>query len=139
MARIVCVDDDKDILETIEVILQGKGHEVYTANNGKDGLKLIKEKKPNLIIMDVMMDDFTEGFHAVYEIRKDDEIKYTPIMMLTSINQHFNQKFSQKDGEYLPVDMFVEKPLKPKEFVAMVDKLLALKKEEINVDGSKSK
>ncbi|MCX7905754.1 MAG: response regulator, partial [Elusimicrobiales bacterium] len=88
MAKIVCVDDDKDILETIELILQGKGHEVYTANNGKDGLRLIKEKKPNLIIMDVMMDDFTEGFHVVYEIRKDDDIKYTPIMMLTSINQH---------------------------------------------------
>ena len=137
MAKIVCVDDDKDILETLEVILEGRGHEVFTATNGKDGVKLVNEVKPQLVIMDVMMDDFTDGFHAVYEIRKNKDIRYTPVMMLTSVNQHSNQKFSEKDGEYLPVDMFVEKPIKPKDFLSKVDRLLSLKKEEINVDGSK--
>lgn len=139
MAKIVCVDDDKDILETLEVILEGKGHQVFIATNGKDGVKLVKEVKPALVIMDVMMDDFTDGFHAVYDIRKDETVKFTPVMMLTSVNQHSNQKFSEKDGEYLPVDMFIEKPVKPKEFLSKVEALLSLKKEDINVDGSKKK
>jgi two-component system alkaline phosphatase synthesis response regulator PhoP len=137
MKRIVCVDDDKDILETLEVILEGRGYEVFTATNGKDGVKLVKEKNPNLVIMDVMMDDFTDGFHAVYDIRKDEKTKYTPIMMLTSVNQHSDQKFSDKDGEYLPVDAFCEKPVKPKEFIKKVEELLSLKNDEINIDGSK--
>lgn len=137
MAKIVCVDDDKDILETCEVILTGRGHEVFTASGGKEGVKKVKEIKPDLVIMDVMMDDFTDGFNAVYEIRKDEKIKYTPVMMLTSVNQHFPQKFGEKDGEFLPVDAFMEKPIKPKEFLKKTQELLALKKEEINVEGKK--
>ncbi|MBP7795148.1 MAG: response regulator [Elusimicrobiales bacterium] len=137
MKRIVCVDDDKDILETLEVILEGRGYEVFTATNGKDGVRLVKDKTPDLVIMDVMMDDFTDGFHAVYDIRKDEKTKYIPIMMLTSVNKYSDQKFSEKDGEYLPVDAFIEKPVKPKEFIKKVDELIALKKEDINVDGSK--
>jgi len=89
------------------------------------------------VIMDVMMDDFTDGFNAVYEIRKGESVKYTPILMLTSINQHFPQKFSEKDGEFLPVDAFIEKPIKPKDFLKKVEELLSLKKEEINVEGKK--
>lgn len=137
MAKIVCVDDDRDILDTCEVILTGRGHEVFTASSGKEGVKKVKEVKPDLVLMDVMMDDFTDGFNAVYEIRKDSAVKYTPVMMLTSVNQHFPQKFGEKDGEFLPVDAFVEKPIKPKEFLKKVEELLALKKEQINVDGKK--
>jgi len=137
MAKIVCVDDDKDILEICEVILTGRGDEVFTALSGKEGFKKVKEVKPALVLMDVMMDDFTDGFNAVYEIRKDESVKYTPIMMLTSVNQHLPQKFGEKDEEFLPVDAFIEKPIKPKDFLEKVEELLSLKKEEINVEGKK--
>ncbi len=135
MAKILCIDDDKDILDTCEVVLQGLGHKVETAMNGKEGYQKAAALKPDLIILDVIMDDTTEGFHTACKFRQDAALKHTPIMMLTSVNETSPQKFSAKDGEFLPVDAFMEKPIKPKEFVAKVKELLALKKEQINVNG----
>ena len=138
MAKILCIDDDRDILDTCEVVLHGLGHKVETAVNGKEGFIKASALKPDLIILDVIMDDATEGFHTACEIRGDAALKHTPIMMLTSVNETSPQKFSAKDGEFLPVDAFMEKPIKPKEFVAKVTELLALKKEQINVEGRRA-
>mgnify|MGYP001306964401 CR=1 FL=1 len=57
---------------------------------------------------------------------------------LYSMNETSPQKFSANDGKFLPVDAFMEKPIKPKEFVAKVKELLALKKDQINVEGRKA-
>jgi len=135
MAKILCVDDDKDILDTCEVVLQGQGHTVVTATNGKEGFEKAAKEKPALIVMDVMMDDSTEGFATAQKLRRTEALKYIPIMMLTSVNETSPQKFSEKDGEFLPVDAFLEKPIKPKEFLAKVKELLALKKEQVNIEG----
>jgi len=138
MAKIICIDDDKDILDTCEVVLQGQGHEVETAVNGSEGFEKASKARPDLIILDVMMDDATEGFHTAYKFRKAEALKYIPIMILTSVNEVSPQKFSASDGEFLPVDAFMEKPIKPKEFVAKVKELLALKKNQVNVEGRKA-
>ena len=135
MAKIICIDDDKDILDTCEVVLQGQGHTVETAINGKEGFEKASKMKPDLIILDVMMDDSTEGFHTAQKFRRTEALKYTPIMMLTSVNETSPQKFGEKDGEFLPVDAFMEKAIKPKEFLVKVKELLALKKEQVNVEG----
>lgn len=138
MAKIICIDDDRDILDACEVILQGLGHQVETATNGKEGFEKAEKSKPDLILLDVIMDSTTDGFHTAYQFRRSESLKYTPIAMLTSVNEHSPQKFSKKDGEFLPVDAFMEKPIKPKEFVAKIRELLALKKDQINIDGSKA-
>lgn len=135
MAKILCIDDDKDILDACEVVLQGLGHAVVTATNGKEGFEKAASERPALIILDVMMDDSTEGFATAQKLRRNEDLKYTPIMMLTSVNETAPQKFGDKDGEFLPVDAFLEKPIKPKEFVAKVKELLALKRDQVNVEG----
>lgn len=135
MAKIICIDDDKDILDTCEVVLQGKGHTVVTAINGKEGFEKASKEKPDLIVLDVMMDDSTEGFTTAQKFRRTEALKYVPILMLTSVNETSPQKFGEKDGEFLPVDAFMEKPIKPKEFLAKVGELLALRKEQVNVEG----
>ena len=138
MAKILCIDDDKDILDTCEVILEGQGHTVKTAINGKEGFEKASEFGPDLIVLDVMMDNSTEGFHTAYKFRQTETLRHTPILMLTSVNETSPQKFSAKDGEFLPVDAFMEKPVKPKEFVAKVRELLALPKDRVNTEGRKS-
>ncbi len=135
MAKIICIDDDKDILDTCEVVLQGKGHTVVTAINGKEGFEKASKEKPDLIVLDVMMDDSTEGFTTAQKFRRTEALKYVPILMLTSVNETSPQKFGEKDGEFLPVDAFMKQPIKPKEFLAKVGELLALKKEQVNVEG----
>jgi hypothetical protein len=85
-----------------------------------------------------MMTHSTEGFDTAYEIRKDNDLKFTPILMLTSVNEKSGHKFNpETDGEFLPVDGFIEKPVEPVKLDQYVSKLLNLKKEDININGKK--
>ncbi|MBF0297907.1 MAG: response regulator [Oligoflexia bacterium] len=139
MAKILCIDDELDVLETCSTILKTKGHTIKCAGSGNDGYEKAKEFSPDLIVLDVMMDDETDGFHAAYKIRQDEKLKHVPILMLSSINQKSNFKFNkEKDGQFLPVDEFVEKPIIPQKLISEVDRLLNLSKNKINVQGVKN-
>ena len=105
--------------------------EVHAGSSGAGGLKVIKQVRPDLIILDVMMDTVTEGIYVSYEIRSQDpkseyhEFSRIPIIMLTAISQKMGMKFSpEKDGEYLPIDEFVEKPIRIESLLEKVKKLL---------------
>ena len=123
MALITVIDDDPDILETSTLVLKSKGHEVLTASNPDDGYKLITEKKPDLVILDVMMDEPDDGFFLAQKLRK--EKITTPILMYTSVSKTVG--FEYGAGEMVPVDEFVEKPITPNELIEKVDKLLQKK------------
>ena len=133
MAKILCIDDDRDIRETLKITLESNGHTVETANSGKEGFEKAKKFKPQMIVLDVMMDDQTDGFHTAYNLRGDESLTNVPILMLTSVNQVTGLKFNkEKDGSFLPVDEFIEKPIEPKKLIALTNKLLALKPDQIN-------
>lgn len=124
--KILIIDDDPDLVEGIRITLEANGYEVHSARNGTEGLKLIKEIHPDLIILDVMMDTITEGFHVSYQLRsRDPQSEYKaysdiPILMLTGISQKMDMKFSpEADEDYLPVDEFMEKPIR---FEALLEK-----------------
>lgn len=123
MALIAVIDDDPDILETSSLVLKSKGHEVITASNPDDGYKVVTEQKPELIILDVMMDEPDDGFFLAQKFRKE-KIE-TPILMYTSISKTIG--FEYGAGEMVPVDEFVEKPISPDELIGKVDKLLQKK------------
>jgi len=136
MPKILCIDDDRDILDSLKASLESFGHTVETAESGNEGLDKAKNNIPDLIILDVMMGSDTEGFHTSYNIRKNEELKFKPILMLTSVNQKSDFKFNpDTDGEFLPVDAFIEKPFNPKKLDELVKKLLGLPKDKINVNG----
>ena len=130
-AKILIVDDDPDIVESLKMTLEANRYEVYTAANGQEGLIQVKSVKPDLIILDVMMDTITEGFQVSYQLRnpdpKSEYSKYSkiPILMLTAIVEKKHMKFSTKaDGDFLPVDDFVEKPIRPQVLLEKVKKML---------------
>jgi CheY-like chemotaxis protein len=138
MKRILCIEDDQDILESYKAILHGAGYEVDTAVDGEAGLARAHERKPDLIVLDVMMKEATEGFHVAYRIRSDPSLKFTPILMLTAVSSEWGMKFDKdKDGAYLPVDAFVDKPVAPNSLLSAVKRLLDLPPDRINVDGTK--
>jgi CheY-like chemotaxis protein len=130
MAKILMIDDDKDIVEAVRTMLLARGHEVHTAHSGPDGLRMVKAVNPDLIILDVMMDTFTEGFHVSLTLRdraSDSEYaayRKVPILMLTSIHQSTRLRF-WPDADYLPVDAYMEKGTPPSVLLAKVDELLA--------------
>jgi len=130
-AKILVIDDDPDIVEVLKITLEANSYQVITANNGNEGLAKVKEMKPDLIILDVMMDTITAGFQVSYQLRNPDprseyaEYAKIPILMLTGIGEKMKMKFSpQTDAEYLPVDAFIEKPVQTPMLLEKVRKLL---------------
>ncbi len=116
MALIAVIDDDPDILEASTLILKANGYEVVTANNPEAGYKIVKEKSPDLIILDVMMDEPDDGFFLAQRFRKEN-VKI-PILMYTSISKTIGMQFGV--NELVPVDDFVEKPISSDELVKKV-------------------
>ena len=124
--KILVVDDDPDIVETTKTVLEAAGYTVETAANGTEGLAKAKATVPDLMVLDVMMDKETEGFHVAYDLRSDEKTKNVKILVLTNVAKKSGFKFaSETDGDYLPVDAFIEKPIEPKALLDQVAGLLA--------------
>ena len=129
--KILIIDDDPDLVESMQITLEANDYQVESAYNGTEGLRLVKEINPDLIILDVMMDSITEGFQVSYQLRsRDPQSPYKaysniPILMLTGVSQKMHMKFSpEKDEDYLPVDELVEKPIQLDALLEKVNKLL---------------
>ena len=130
MAKILIIDDDPDMVLAAQMTLEAAGYEIFTAASGTKGLEKVKEVHPDLIILDVMMDTTTEGFQVSLELRSPSpESEYKvfreiPIIMLTAIHTTTPLRFGPED-DYLPVDVFMDKPLDPDLLLAKVEELLA--------------
>lgn len=83
--KIVIVDDDIDIINVVESILTAKGYQVLSANDKKEGIELIKNEKPDLAILDVMMTTHFEGFELAEQMVNDEALKNIPVIIQTSI------------------------------------------------------
>ena len=124
MAKILIVDDDPDITFATELFLKKAQHEVQTASNRADGMQAIEEGNPDLIILDVMMEQADDGIAMAQELRRQG--CETPILMLTSVGRVTGYTYDE-DQELVPVNAFFEKPIQPDLLVAKVNELLANK------------
>jgi len=120
MKRILTVDDEKHMLDLVEIYLRNEGYSVEQASSGVDAIKLIKDQQFDAIILDVMMPDM-DGWEVCTFIRKKDA--YTPILMLTAKS---NVEFRVK-GLELGADDYLIKPFAPEELVARVKSLMRRK------------
>ena len=132
--KILIIDDDPDIVEAMRMPLESNSYDVITASSGKEGLQKTKEEVPDLIILDVMMETDTEGFHVAYKLRSEEpdsefkEYRDIPILMITAISSKTGMKFSPEEDEtFLPVDDYIEKPIQPKDLLEKVSKFLGSK------------
>jgi two-component system alkaline phosphatase synthesis response regulator PhoP len=122
---ILVIDDYIDLVEIIRLTLESEGYGVIDAQNGARGLDLAREKKPDLILLDVMMGEIDEGFQVAYELRKGDNTRDIPIIMLTAVADQTGYAFDpEKDSDFLPVDEYLEKPVSPRRLVDLVRKHL---------------
>ena len=131
MAHIIVIEDDADMAEAIKLTLEANEHRVLIRDNPTSGVEEAEKNIPDLIILDVMFgqNQKTVGFDYAVEIRRKKNISSVPILMITAVNtQYPNFNFSNKtDGEYLPVDGFIEKPAQPDDLIRKVNELLELK------------
>ncbi len=127
--RILLVDDDPDVRLSLRLPLEAAGYVVSEASGPSEGRAAIKKEKPDLMILDVMMDSATAGFQFAIELHSEDPqsemkaFKDIPIIMLTAIHGTTPLRFSP-DQDYLPVQTFLEKPVEPDVLLAAVKKQL---------------
>lgn len=121
MKKIAVIDDDKDIVDALNLLLKIKGYNVVTAGNIRDGSHLIETEKPDLIFLDVMMDEPDDGFYLAMKLRSKGI--QTPIVLLTSVSKSTGLDFSQ--SRTLPVDEFLEKPVNLSVLENIINKYLA--------------
>lgn len=114
MAKIMIVDDDKVLLETLADALSGEGNVVVTRNTTEGTVSEMLTQRPELLILDVMFpEDPAGGFDLARSIRTRPELNRIPIILLTGINQELPGDLSRKDigNDWFPVQDFLEKPV----------------------------
>ena len=121
VAKILIVDDDPDIVDACRLVLEREGYEVDGASSRAEGMKSLEGGTPDLLILDVMMEEPDDGLRMAREIRKAGHT--LPIIMLTSVNAAMGLNID-KDEEMVPVDEFQPKPVDPQTLIAKVKKLL---------------
>lgn len=126
-AKVLIIDDDPDITEAMRVVLENKGYSVDSSTNGDSAMQSIKSSKPDVIILDVMMNTPREGFVLSRALKKDPAYKDIPILMLTSVKEKTGIDFKSAAGDedWLPVEEFLDKPVKPEVLVEKVQSLLS--------------
>ena len=116
--KILVVDDDPSIVKLVKSILEHEGFEISTASDGLDAMVQVKEVKPDLIVLDIMMPELN-GYDVCHKIKFDSPYKDIPILLLTSRDQEIDPRIGKMMGiEYL------QKPLQREAFLALVKKSL---------------
>jgi len=109
--KILIVDDDEDFVEAISSFLQAKRYQVLKAHDGRRGLTLAKLERPDLILMDIVMSERTEGFFTIQEIRRTPELSSTPVFVLSSLYSHIADFQVPPESGWLAHDEFFPKPV----------------------------
>jgi len=124
-AKILIVDDDPDFVDAIRVILEKKDYQVEVAHDRNGAMDKIKKNKPDLILLDIMMDRLDDGFTICYKLKHDATLKNIPVFAISSITEKTGFKFNPKtDGEYFEADDYAQKPIETEDLLKRVEVLL---------------
>ena len=126
--KILVVDDDRDLVASMEAFLRARGFDVATANNGREAYERIVEKRPDLIVLDVMMDYDEEGMVFASALKSDGPTRDIPIIMVSGFNvqQETREKvIASLMGQDWPAETFFQKPVRLSALAERIDVLLA--------------
>ena len=124
--KILIIDDDPDFVRATGIILKSDGYDVIEAFSGKEGLEKSKSDKPDLYIIDLMMETYSEGASVIKTLNEDDETKDKPRIMITSVDLKGPWNAYPQD-EWLACNYLLQKPVSPEELIKCVDDALSLK------------
>jgi len=119
MKKILIVDDEPNIVMTLEYTFKKSNYEVFIARDGQEALDILKTNFPDIIILDIMM-PMVDGFATLEQIRKDDNLQHTKVMFLSAKNKESDIE----KGLALGADAYMTKPFSIKKVVEKVEELL---------------
>ena len=128
-AKILVIDDDPDFVDAITPILQSAQFGVISAANPALGKVKILDEKPDLILLDIMMDSLFDGFslcHNIKTAKEFEDVKDTPIIFVSAVKEMTGSRFQfQGEGQgMIGPDDYIDKPVKPDDLIARIEKLL---------------
>lgn len=129
--RILVVDDDVQLVDTVKTLLESVGYKVSYAYQAKKGIKLAKAMTPDLILLDVMFagPPGPDGFEVSRQLHKDPNLKDIPVIILTGVRKAMDLPFKfEPDETWMPVKAFLEKPVKPDKLLSEIEKVLGPRK-----------
>ena len=128
-AKIMIVDDDPDYINVVKTILEREQYTVVTAGDKTEGMEKIRTEKPDLAILDVMMNAWQDGFEMSRQLKKDPQFKNMPVLMLTAVENRTGIDFKSTAGDttWLPSDVFLNKPVEPQVLLSEVKKFCQIK------------
>jgi DNA-binding response OmpR family regulator len=119
-AKILIVDDEPDLVETIRFSLELEGHNVLVATNGEEGLNLARQEKPDLILLDLMLPKL-DGYKVCRLLKFDERYKHIPILMLTAKTQEKDKILGKETG----ANEYITKPFDMDELMAKIKSYLS--------------
>jgi len=128
-SKILVIDDDPDFRDAVSSILQSALYEVVTASDPKEGKDKILKEKPDLILLDIMMDSLFDGFSLCHNIKTGKEykeVKDTPIIFVSAVKEVAGSRFEFKgdDQGLAGPDDYIDKPVKPEDLLNRIERLL---------------
>jgi CheY-like chemotaxis protein len=127
--KILVIDDDPDFLAAVTPVLKSALYEVATASNPQEAKEKIFAEKPDLILLDIMMDSLFDGFslcHAIKTSKEFKEFKDTPVIFVSAVKEIAGTRFQFKGEEQgmAGPDDYIDKPIVPADLLARIEKLL---------------
>ncbi len=122
--RVLCIEDDAEMIDLIRLILERKGFEVLEAVGGKEGLEVSRREMPDLILLDLMMPE-VDGWEVFRQLRADEHLKDIPVIVVTAKAQSIDIVLGLHIAK---VDGYVTKPFGPQELLKSVNKVLAMER-----------
>ncbi len=124
--RILLVDDDKDLVLSVQTYLEARGYEVDTAHSGVEARERLEKRLPDLAVLDIMMDYDTEGFNLAHGLREDERTRDIPVIIMSGFTKELDTKthvFEPMMYREWPAAKFLEKPVK---LVVLADAIAGL-------------
>jgi CheY-like chemotaxis protein len=125
--RILLIDDDVDFLTVNRLALEAAGYEVLSSETARRGVEMAREESPDLILMDLMMEELHSGFAALGELKHHSETRNIPVIMITAVTTATGFRIDEQGEvpDWLKAAEFINKPVDPKTLVARVGERLA--------------
>jgi two-component system response regulator VicR len=120
--KVLCIEDEPEMIDLIKLILERKGFEVLGAVGGKEGLEAVRREMPDLILLDLMMPE-VDGWEVFRQMRADEQLKDIPVIVVTAKAQSIDKVLGLHIAK---VDDYVTKPFGPQELLKSVNKVLAM-------------
>ena len=122
--RILCIEDEPEMIDLIRLILVRRGFEVIGAAGGKAGIKAVREQLPDLVLLDLMMPDM-DGWEVYQQMKADESTRHIPVIVVTAKAQSIDKVLGLHIAK---VDDYISKPFSPQELMNSVENVFSRKK-----------